>query len=287
MKILFIGVFDPTSTNVSQVEAFRRLGCEVYAYDYRNPPSGARGHLVCNEVVALYRSYKPDIVLFSKCRDWPSWVAAQCNDAVRVLWYMDCPPPNGNYTHQLVDLMRQCELVYCNIWGSVEVSRNRGILQAELLQEGFDPLVDKPVDVPFEYDVTFIGGLRNRRYVYHQMFKFKVISGAYREEHAKAVCQSRINLNFTEGGASDRVYKILAAGGFLLTEPWPKMEDDFTPKEDFDIFESPMELERKMEYYLLNENKRLSIAEQGNQTVQKFSRDNWAKRILEDAKEKM
>jgi spore maturation protein CgeB len=74
---------------------------------------------------------------------------------------------------------------------------------------------------------------------------------------------------------------VLAARGFLLTEPWPEMENDFEIGKDLDIFTSVEELKKKIDYYLKNEDKAQEIAEHGYNTVQKFSRDNWAKRISE------
>ena len=44
-----------------------------------------------------------------------------------------------------------------------------------------------------------------------------IFTSAYGSDHARAVSSSKINLNFcTDSGASDRVYKIMAAGGFFI-----------------------------------------------------------------------
>ena len=279
MKVLFFGDFNPQSTNISQADAFERLGCEVCRYDFRNPDSKAEGDARDHEMVAYKQTEDPDLILFSKCNEVPNWVVEECRGSVRVLWYMD--PYNFSYTDQLVGKMAMCELVFCNIWEAHEQTLARGI-PSVLLQEGFDATVDWIRDVEHEDDVTFIGGFRGpERSQYHERFRFKVIQNAYREEHAIAVGRSRINLNFTEGGSSDRSYKVMAAGGFLLTQPWPHMEDDFEEGRDLEVFRSPDEFEEKVEFYLLNENKRMDIAWRGNRTVQKFTRDAWAQRILE------
>lgn len=281
MKILFFGDFNSNSTNISQAESFERAGCEVVRYDFRHPDSKAEGDVRDHEMVAYKQTEDPDIILFSKCNEVPNWVVEECRGPVRVLWYMD--PYNFSYTDQLVGKMDMCELVFCNIWEAHEQTLVRGI-HSELLQEGFDATVDKPMDEKEEFDVVFIGYFRGpQRTQYHDRFRFRIVQGAYREEHARMVCRSRINLNFTEGGSSDRTYKVMAAGGFLLTQSWPHMEDDFTPGKDFEVFESPEEFEEKVEFYLLNEGPRRRIAIQGYQTVQKFTRDRWAQRILDMA----
>ena len=279
MKVLFVGAFDQQSTNISQVAAFKRAGCEVFPYDYKKPSSGATGEDIYHEVASLSSIWEPDLVIFSKCREFPLWVWDTYEGIPKVLWYMD--PVNGNYTQRLVDLMRKSEFVYCNIWEAVEKSRELGI-PAQLLQEGFDRMVDMPFPEEEVHDVSFIGCPRGERASLCKLAGAEIIQGVYREEHAKAVCRSRINLNFTEGGSSDRSYKVMAAGGFLLTQPWPHMEDDFTPEVDLDIFESPEELAIQIDKYLDNPELRRSVAWQGNRTVQKFTRDAWVSRILSD-----
>lgn len=108
-----------------------------------------------------------------------------------------------------------------------------------------------------------------------------IIQNAYGKEHSKVVSQTKINLNFTEGGTSDRTYKVLASRGFLLTEPWDGMEGDFIVGKDLDVFNNVEELRDKIEYYLKSERIRNRIANNGYKTVKKFDRINWAKKILE------
>ena len=231
------------------------------------------------EIAALRDTVKPDIILFSKCRELPTWVVDAYEGVARVLWYMD--PVNGNYVPNLVALMKRCEHVYCNIWEAVEKARSDGV-DAELLQEGFDMMVDRPFPLEEDKGVTFIGCPRGERKTYCQAVGAEVIQGVYREEHAKAVCRSKINLNFTQGGSSDRSYKVLAAGGFLLTQPWPHMTDDFVLGRDLDTFVSVNDLKRQIDRYLGNPSLRHEIAWRGHRTVQKFTRDAWAQRILSD-----
>jgi spore maturation protein CgeB len=279
MKIIFAGVFNYNSTNVSQADSFRKLGCEVIEFNYRviGGNLGEYGRDVA--LVDLCKKEKPNAVVFSKCNEIMNWVVDECNEYSKtVLWYMDTM--NSNFSETLAEKIKKCNLVFCSIWNSYLAAKQIGGDKVFFLQEGYDQLSNYPIELPYKYDVSFIGALRNKRFEYHKAIGFPVIENAYGVEHSKIVSQTKINLNFTEGGTSDRTYKILASKGFLLTEPWISMENDFVVGQDFDVFRNVEELKNKIVYYLEHEDERLKIAEHGYQTVQKFDRINWAKQII-------
>ena len=82
---------------------------------------------------------------------------------------------------------------------------------------------------------------------------------------------SKINLNFTipniQSGIPLRVWDILGAGGFLLTNYQPELELYFDIGKDLEIFEDASQLEQKASYYLSHEKERAQIAENGYQKV--------------------
>jgi len=280
MKIIFVAVFNYNSTNVSQADGFRKNGCNVIEFNYREIAARIGDYGRDLELVELCKREMPDAVVFSKCNEIMGWAVDECNKICKtVLWYMD--PVNTNFSSSLVDKINKCNLVFCSIWDAYLKAKAIGGDKVYFLQEGYDHLSNYPIDLPYKYDVAFIGGLRNKRIEYHNALKFPVIGNAYGVEHSKIVSQTKINLNFTEGGTSDRTYKVLASKGFLLTEPWESMENDFEVGKDFDIFTNINELKNKITYYLQHEDERLKIAEHGHQTVQKFDRINWAKKIIE------
>jgi Glycosyl transferases group 1 len=280
MKIIFVAVFNPKSTNVSQSDGFKKNGCDVIEFNYRVVASRVGENMRDQKLAKLCADERPDAVVFSKCNEINSWVIDECNKySTTILWYMDTL--NENYSQSLIDKIKKCHTTFCSIYSSYLEAKKIGGDKVHFLQEGYDHLVNYPIDTPYKYDVSFIGGLRNKRNEYHKAINFPLIQNAYGLEHSKAVSQSKINLNFTEGGTSDRTYKVLASKGFLLTEPWESMENDFTPGKDFDIFTNVSELKNKIDHYLKNNNDRLVIAESGYKTVQKFDRINWAKRIIE------
>ena len=150
--------------------------------------------------------------------------------------------------------------------------------------EGYDEEVDKPVHVDVKYDVSFIGNVYGDRLskIRNISAPVQVISGVYGKKHAEAVCSTRINLNFcTSDGASDRVYKIMASGGFLLSDDWKGREKHFKDGQEIVIFKSVEDLNEKIDYYLKNPQQRKDIANSALRKVKKFNRANWAKRIID------
>jgi len=279
-KILFVAVFDPESTNVSQAHALRENNCEVIEFNYREV-SLRYGHVNRDRrLVELCKSEKPDIILFSKCNEIHPEVVTECGKyGTTVIWYMD--PLNSNYCRSLQEKIIRADFTFCALMEPYKEAKTIGGGKVFFLHEGYDHLSNFPVQAEKEYDYSFIGNVRDRRAEYHKHLPFPVIQDAYGQKHSIAVSKTRINLNFTDGGTSDRTYKVLASEGFLLTEPWPGMERDYTVGKDLDIFTNVDELKEQIEYYLDNEEERSIIASHGHETNKKFSRINWAKRLLE------
>jgi len=278
-KILFVAVFTPDSTNVPQAQGFRNIGYDVIEFDYRKNTNW-------DEIPEICRKQDIEFVIFSKCNEIPIHTVRLCKPHTKViLWYMD--PMNGNYCTSLIQKAEISNYIFVALTEPYkalkEINNN-----TYFLQEGFNAELDKPMNVPYLYDVSFIGNLRQHRAKYCEIankhWKFKNITDAYREKHAIAVGNTKINLNFTHGGTSDRTYKVLAAKGFLLTESWDGMENDFQDGIDLVTFEGEKDFIDKINYYLTYENERDRIREHGYKTVQKFSRDNWAQRIIEIVK---
>jgi spore maturation protein CgeB len=153
---------------------------------------------------------------------------------------------------------------------------------SHFIHEGFDEFTNYPIETDNKYNVSFIGNLRSERIPFYRSYDFHISNDAYGTKHNEVVASSYINLNFTSGeGTSDRTYKVLAANGFLLTQPWEDMDLDFDKTLDFDVFNTPEEMKEKIYYYLKNKDQRTKTANHGYKTVQKYTRTNWAKGIIE------
>lgn len=96
-------------------------------------------------------------------------------------------------------------------------------------------------------------------------------SVSYNEELPKIYFLSKINLNFTlrsiETGAPQRIFDVLGAGGFLMSNYQEELEELFVPDKEIVLFHSPEELAEQADYYLRHEEERRQIAMSGFQKV--------------------
>lgn len=84
---------------------------------------------------------------------------------------------------------------------------------------------------------------------------------------------SKINLNISlrsiVNGIPLRAFEIMGSGGFLLSNYQSELLDYFIPGEDFDYFESPEDMIRKIDYYLEHDDIRKQIAVNGLEKIKK------------------
>lgn len=107
------------------------------------------------------------------------------------------------------------------------------------------------------------------KYEYARVNKHGTVD--YWDEAPVIYRNSKINLNLTlrsiRTGIPLRVWDILAAGGFCLTNYQPELLMYFENGRDLVIFESIDDLEKKIAYYLSHEEERKAIAENGYNKV--------------------
>lgn len=108
----------------------------------------------------------------------------------------------------------------------------------------------------------------------------------YGDELAGVYFHSRVNINLFHAQCHDcvtpRVYDVLAAGGFLLTEHSPAVEREFEPGRHLAVFQTPEELREKAEYYLARGDEREAIAREGQRLVlEKHTYAHRAKAMLD------
>lgn len=279
MKIFFLGVFKPSSTNYPQAECFEYDGHTVIRYEYRDRAKTLGNEFRDKEIVQQVALHKPDLVLFSKCNDVASWVVEECNKYSKTcLWMMDAM---RHWNKQLEEKIFKCSFCCFDKKDLLEkaLKFNENCFRNP---EGFSIHEDYPHKVEKIYNVSFIGNLYDlKRREGCRVAKAKVINNVYGTEHSKTVSQTKINLNFcSDNSASERVYKVLASGGFLLTDDWYGRKDLFQNQKDLVIYYNDDDLKYKVHYYLKNQQEREQIAKSGLQTVQKYSKLNWATKIV-------
>jgi len=93
--------------------------------------------------------------------------------------------------------------------------------------------------------------------------------------------QSKINLNITcrsiRTGLSQRIWDVMGAGGFLITNFQNELPEFFTIGEDLEIYSGMEELEDKVNYYLAHEEERKKIALSGYEKTKEHH--TWKNRI--------
>jgi hypothetical protein len=267
MTILFAAVFKPNSTNVWQAKAFEQLGHKVIRFEYRERPH----HELLN--------YKADVLLLSKCNGMDINII-RAFKGIKVLWFMDYL---GAFDYELKQKVIHCDLVFTSCDGVLKECLTLNS-NSFINYGGYDPNVHKSIDTPKIYDVTFIGTIKGHpmqkiRQEYCEAVGAKVFNGVYGLEHSKIVSQSRINLNFCyPEGTSNRLYKIMAAGGFVLSswfegfEKFDKIIDTFSSLSDF-VY--------KIEAYLLSKNITNKKGLEGVEIAKQYDNISFAKRIIE------
>ena len=82
---------------------------------------------------------------------------------------------------------------------------------------------------------------------------------------------SKINLNITarpiRTGLPQRIWDVIGAGGFLLTNYQSELEDYFEIGKEIDVFGSEQELLDKAAYYLEHEKERMEMSKRAYEKV--------------------
>jgi spore maturation protein CgeB len=120
--------------------------------------------------------------------------------------------------------------------------------------------------------VTVYGNRWNKSYpVVSPGLKNRIVSKTvWDDDLTDLMFQSKIVLNITnsnfycvETGLNLRVFEVLAAGGFLLTDHYEEIADLFEIGKEIETYASARELKEKVEYYLSHEEERKKIAAAG------------------------
>ena len=290
MKIMYTAVFTETSTNTPQARAFEKLNHNLIKFDVtheldaiqkqKRVENTLRKFARDDHIIETCQTEKPDLLLLSKGKGLDLRVVEECQKVCPVaVWYMD---PMINVDEELLKKIDKANFIFYAAPTVYKKLKDRNS-KSFLIQEGYEPTIHKFYDkIDKVYDVSFLGALKEHRSQYYQFYNFDYFSDKYNRDHCKLVNQTRINVNFTNNreGTSDRAYKIMGSGGFLLTEPWDDLEKDFKPDHDLVIFNNEKEFKEKIEEYLKNWQKRKHIARNGLNTVQKYTVEEWAKFII-------
>lgn len=103
--------------------------------------------------------------------------------------------------------------------------------------------------------------------------RIHVKPGVKSEQLSYIYHSAKINLNLTlhciETGASQRIFDVMGAGGFLLSNYQKELEELFVPGEEIVLFHNEQELLELVDYYMEHEEERERIARNGQRKVLK------------------
>lgn len=99
----------------------------------------------------------------------------------------------------------------------------------------------------------------------------KIYPGISYQKAFEIYHNTKINLNITlhciETGVPQRVFDVLASGGFLLSNYQKELVELFEPGKELVLFHNMQELEELTEYYLSHEEERRAIARAGQKKI--------------------
>lgn len=258
----------PVKVGTFRANAFRSLGYEVLEVDSDTEQT----------IVKTILDFNPRFVVVNKGMGLRNEDMAEIGKhTIMVYYYMD-------------GVVRRRNISMANFpirFTAWDTGCKNGELNATQLFEAYDPETYFPLDVEKKYDVVFLGTAKfgNRR---RFLTGVEVFSGVWNEEHNLITNQTRVNIHVNNkgGNGSDRIFKVMGSGGFLLCQYSDDIPKLFTIGEDLDVFHTKEEMDAKIKYYLENEEERERMALNGLNTVRtKYTRKQWAEVICKRVEE--
>lgn len=112
---------------------------------------------------------------------------------------------------------------------------------------------------------------------------YDVLSHVYR----KSKINLHISLHCIETGVSQRVFDIMAAGAFVLSNYQEELEELFVPGEEIVMYHNEQELEELVAYYLTHDEEREEIVRRGQEKVlREYNYHKALKTVFEYVEEK-
>ncbi|WMJ90224.1 CgeB family protein [Anaerocolumna sp. MB42-C2] len=150
----------------------------------------------------------------------------------------------------------QAKMIYANTFLGVKVTSMERRMILETLSDMYK------VDLYTNSHTDELPFIRNRGYI------------DYYTEMPKVFRHSKINLNITlrtiKTGIPLRIFDIMGAGGFVLTNYQEEILDYFEDGKDLIIYENIADLKNKIGYYLAHEEERKQIAQKGYKKIKEY-----------------
>lgn len=234
-----------------------------------------------------------DLVLFCKTDSVNYRLLPEIN-RYSPTWYFFMDPMDQARRINAVAYAKRATWASATFSDVTEYFKNAGA-RAYWITQGVDTNVFMHNETSKSYDVVFVGTKTTKRFRYVEALRKAGIiivcfgegwenGPVYRAELVDIYCKSRVVLNFCRPGSgfSIRIFQVMGAGAFLLSEYCSDMEDIFERGVHLDWFKDTQELVEKACYYL-NDNQSLkTISSAGHDFVRKnYSWENIINDICE------
>jgi hypothetical protein len=284
MKVLLVFPQKDRQTGWFIYKAFVQLGCQVEVVDAKTEPQN---------MLPKTKGFKPDLIFCSRTpalSEGMNIIRQSYPKIITACWNVDKVNAVKEFGPVLLQLFNSVHLLYTVGKGNIEDYKqkcpNTKVLH---LQQGCDPethRIEKLTaadHVLYDCDAMFAGYIGNRtgRKALFSYLGSKIILKLYGKEtknfitdsqHNKACLCSKVVLGHNSWptiaiSMSVRDYKVMGAGGFLLTERCPEIETWFKIGTECEVYSTNEEALEKINYYLKNTAQRQKIAQAGHQVV--------------------
>ncbi|KKM03505.1 hypothetical protein LCGC14_1773790 [marine sediment metagenome] len=262
-------------------EGFEELGHTVVAV---NDPRVAPG---ADQILEMVDTHKPDFVFLAKDVRYNKVVEELSKKVLTVMWNFDVRYDINTFLNANGPMYNHCHLKFTIGKGNLDKYEVAGVNDIYWLSEGLSPtwhrteLLEYKDTFVYTADVAFAGSdltIHNGRHEIlealrkENSFEFEHWTNVFNRDHNKMCQCTKINIGHSgwpnvELSMSARDYRIMAAGGFLLTNHVEGIEDWFEVGKMCDTYRSTEECLEKIKYYLEHEDERKAIAKYGQKVV--------------------
>ncbi|MEA1980642.1 MAG: glycosyltransferase [candidate division Zixibacteria bacterium] len=261
------------------LEAFEELGHKIVAI---HDPLTSKA----SQLLDLVDMHKPDFIFLSRDITYNETIEQLSKKTITVMWNVDVRDDINLFLNEHKPLYKYCHLKFTIGKGNLFKYKQAGIENIYWLSEGISPVWHRTEEMDFKdilmaTDVVFAGsntGIhRGRRELLNileknEKFEFMHYTRMFNRAHNKMCQSAKINIGNSgwsnvELSMSARDYRIMGAGGFLLTNHIKGIENWFEVGKMCDTYKSPEECLEKIEYYLEHEDERKAMAKYGQEVV--------------------
>lgn len=278
----WLGIYLPWDLYL--VDPLNEIFSGVTVYDYLQKRAEIGIKEINQEIIAIVKDQHPDYVV------WVSWQydilpatfeAIRKEGAVVIGFFFDDDWRFENYSKWWIPY-----LDYVVTHGHTSVAKYEALgsrVIPAMLNTGASVEVDWE-NLKEKYDVSFVGSKFSDRAAWLTALQERNIPvaafgagwGGYVsfEDMLDTFTTSKINLNFSGTyfqalHMKGRIFQVCLAGGFLLTEYAPEIENYFVIDKEIVCFQDIDELTDKLHYYINHEDERRAIAKAGWERARK------------------